>query len=310
MQQSKLHVYSLGIVAANKPLSTPNIEVTPIEEASMIDGELTDNYVDVGAKSTDARGGSYETAAAVAATVMATWLPFGSSNRMTAPDVRRGETVVLWRFADVDKYYWSTLKDDMHLRKLETVIYAFSATSDEGLGTTAETSYFLEISTHKKLIHLHTTKQNGEPFEYDIQLNTDEGFFTIQDDAGNSIQLDSMNRRLQMFNYDGSRVDIDQTKIRLFSKDLIELKTKDIVMESETYTQKATTNIVEAQTNTIKAQTTHIGNFALSGGLTAGPGASGSGVAIDGTVNVTNDVVANNISLTQHDHQEGVGKPT
>lgn len=313
MQASKLHIHSLGIVAANKVLSSNIIEVSPIEDTPMVDGELTDSFVDLSVKSQDAQGGSYESAAAVSNTVQATWLPLGSSNRMTPPDVRRGETVALWRFADTDKYYWCTLKDDMHLRKLETVIWAFSATTDEGLPTTSETAYFVEISTHKKLLHIHTTKENGEPFAYDIQLNTDEGFFTIQDDAGNSIQLDSMNRRIQMFNRDGSVLDIDKTKIMMSSKDLIDLKSKDINLQSQTYQQKATTNSIEASTQTIKAQTTHIGNFTLAGGLSAGPGSSGSGVAIDGAVAVTQDVVAGGISLINHTHPgdgEGpVGKP-
>lgn len=329
MNVSQLHLYSIGVVAANKPLSSYEIEVTPIEDATMANGELTDGFLEYTAKAKDASGGSYHTSAAVANTIKANWLPIGSSNRVTAPDVRRGETVAIWRFADTDKFYWSTLKDDKDLRKLETVIFAFSATKDESKKTTAETSYFLEISTHRKLIHLHTCKENGEPFSYDIQLNTDEGFFAIQDDDGNSIQMDSANQRIYMYNRDQSFLDMNKTKIFISSKDLVDIKTKDVNIESETYTQKATTNTIEVttetftaqtntmtiQTNAIIAQTTHTGNFALIGALAASPGSGGSGVSIKGQVQVEGamhlteniitdaDVIAGIISLIGHHHQ-------
>lgn len=304
MGMSKLHVYSLGVVASNKLLSSFDIEVTPIEDNAMSNGEITDNVSDYTAKAKDADSAAYEVTVPTTATIKATWLPMGSSNRITAPDVRRGETVVIWRFADADKYYWATLKDDMHLRKLETVVYAFSATKIEGDKTDADNSYFLEVSTHKKLIHLHTTRSNGEPFSYDIQLNTDDGFFTIQDDAGNSIQMDSAGRRLFMFNKDGSFVDINKKQISINAADQIKMTSKSIVLESSTYTQTATTN-------TITAQTTHIGNIALSGGMATSPGPGGPGnITLQGGMVASNDVVAGGISLKNHDHQEGVGRPT
>lgn len=322
MEISQLRIYSIAIVAANKVLSSSEIEATPVEDTPMLNGELSDAYTDYRTSAKDAEGAAYEHSIATATTIKAKWLPISSSNRMTAPDVRRGETVVLWRFADTDQFYWSTLKDDMHLRKLETVVYAFSATRDEASKTTAETSYFLEVSTHKKLVHLHTCREDGEPFAYDIQLNTAEGFFTIQDDDGNSIQLDSANQRILMFNKLGSFLDINKTKIFLKSTDLVDIKTKAVNIQSETYTQKATTNTIEvttenfkAQTNNMTAMTTHVGNFALMGGLAASPGASGSGVAIEGAVEVVgtirsdgtivslSDVLAGAISLTGHHHQ-------
>ena len=40
---TQLQRYSLGIVAANKPLDSDTIEVVPIEETPFISGEITDN---------------------------------------------------------------------------------------------------------------------------------------------------------------------------------------------------------------------------------------------------------------------------
>ena len=42
-KMSQFQFYSIGIVAANKKPSSNDIEVIPIEETPMIDGDATDN---------------------------------------------------------------------------------------------------------------------------------------------------------------------------------------------------------------------------------------------------------------------------
>ncbi len=207
---SKLKVYSLGIVAKNKALDSNKIEVTPIEDLSMVDGELTDVGAEMESKGKDKKGGAYESKASTSNTVEATWMPLGSANRYSSPDVRRGEYVMIYQFGDADKYYWVTFKDDLTLRKLETVIYAFSGTQDETDGVGLETHYFLEISTHKKLVHFHTSKSNQEPYTYDVQINTGEGYVLIQDDIGNIFTIDSKERRIEIINTDGVHQDMDK----------------------------------------------------------------------------------------------------
>lgn len=205
---SKLFLYSYGVVAANKPLSSMNIEVTPMEAVLMTDGELTDNITSSNVKGKDADGSSFETTVRSAVTITARWLPF-SSNRKTAPDVRRGEKVAIWKFADADKYYWSSLEYEAHLRKLETVIYTFSNTQDEAASSNTDTTYFIEISTHNKMIQLHTSTSDGEPFGYDFVLNTKEGTFQIRDTIENIIFLDSGAKRIVMKNAAESFIDLN-----------------------------------------------------------------------------------------------------
>lgn len=207
---SKLRIYSLGIVAKNKPLDTYDIEVTPVEDINMANGEITDHGVEQQSKGKDANGGSYETKVQSSNTVIAKWMPVGSPNQYTAPDVRRGERVAIYQFGDSDQYFWVTMQQDLRLRKLETVIYAFSGTQKENDGVSADTHYFLEVSTHKKLVHFHTSKANGEPFAYDLQFNTEKGYFIVQDDIGNIITLDSKERRIEFINTDGTHQDMDK----------------------------------------------------------------------------------------------------
>lgn len=216
---SKLRPYSLGIVAENKALSSKDVEVVPYEQSPILDGEITSDSTDIKAKGVDSLGSVLEKTVSATLSVKAKWLPIGASNRVTAPDVRRGEIVMLYKFADADMYFWNTLKDDISLRKLETVIYAFSATMNESGEMNANTYYFIEVSTHKKLITLHTSKDNGEPFSYDIQLNTEAGYFVITDDIGNHILMDSKNSRIHLKNIDGSECDLDKTNVTIKAPD-------------------------------------------------------------------------------------------
>lgn len=308
MELSQLKIYSIGTVAANKLLSSKEIMVVPIEDSPLLDGELTDTVSIYKANAQDSTGVAYSVELNTSAAVKATWLPLGSSNRLTAPDVRRGEMVALYRFSDVDGFWWTTLKDDMHLRKLETVIYAFSATIDEDATPSSENTYFFEISTHNKLVHFHTSKANGEPYAYDIQINTKEGIIQIQDDAGQVFMLNSKERQLEMINADKSKIEINKTNIFIQSTDLIEMKSKVIRQESidnnmmaTNVTQDATSSELKASTLDITAITTHTGNIQLNGNITSAAGGGGSGDAsFAGNVgakdaNISGTVTANKV---------------
>ena len=255
---SKLKIYSLGIVAKNKPLDSKVIEVSPIEDLPMVDGEITDTGVEQTSKGTDKNGGAYESKADSSSTIEATWMPVGSPNRFTAPDVRRGEYVMIYQFGDADKYYWVTMKDDLTLRKLETVIYAYSGTQNENDGVAPETHYFLEISTHKKLVHFHTSKANGEPFVYDVQICTKDGYIIIQDDIGNFFTIDSKERRIELMNTDGTHQDMDKKNYTLTVPDNTTINTG----KNTTITTGADTSISTDGNTTIDTK----GNTNVSSG--------------------------------------------
>ncbi|MNQ14365.1 hypothetical protein D3C85_273140 [compost metagenome] len=225
MEATCFKIVSLGIVAENKVMQNADgswckeIHATPIESQSMLDGEIKSNPEAVEVQGVDNSGQNFSSKAIVDSTVVATWLPFGS-NRVTAPDVRRGERVYLWQAADDDKYYWTIAGLDGHLRKLETVIFAFSASKDEGSsGLDIDKCYFIEVSTHSKAITLQTSSANGEPFEYTFQFNTAEGAVTLADDVGNYFELDSEAKKLTLKNQDNSHVILDKTKINIKATD-------------------------------------------------------------------------------------------
>ena len=117
---SRLHFYSYGIVANNKDLSSDLIEVVPSEDMSFYDGELTDTIEKVEAEGKDHNDKEFKTTVETTNSIKAKWLSFTDTNRMTSPDVRRGEEVVIWRFGDADQYWWCTLQQDENYRDWET----------------------------------------------------------------------------------------------------------------------------------------------------------------------------------------------
>lgn len=229
MQASCFRSVAIGIVAENKKMADASgkinrvIKVTDIESMSMINGEIRSNPELVEASGTDASGKAFNSSVAVDQTVDATWVPF-LSNRLTPPDVRRGERVQLWRSGDADKYYWSTMGLDDHLRKLETAIFAFSASPDESqTELDLDNCYYLEVSTHNKSITVQTSASNGEPFRYTAQINAAEGAFLIEDDIGNSIELDSAENRICLENADASKVEVKGGKIAIVANEEVSL---------------------------------------------------------------------------------------
>lgn len=314
MKASLLKPYSIGVVAANKLLTTRDIEVTPIEALNFADGDISDNISKYLASGKDTNGQSYNLEVDTTLTVQATWLPLGS-NRRTAPDVRRGEVVLIWQYADQDKYYWTSMLYDGKLRKLETVVWMFSNTTNEDEEATSENTYFVEVSTHTQHVTLHTSKSNGEPFAWTMQINTKDGVFTVTDNAGDYITIDGKNTRIEMKNADGSWVDLDKRNIKITAPDTITMKAgKDINMSAGSNingdagssinwkTSKITTQ-ASTTTNTVP-NTTFTGNVNIglkmsSNGMAVNSG-GGGGFVVSGPGQFTGQVNVNQLTSTNN----------
>lgn len=213
MFTSKFRPYSIGIVAENKPMSTKIAKVVPIEVIPFIDGELKSDPQALEVAGVDAAGQQYTVRVMMDNVIDAEWLSLGS-NRVTAPDVRRGEQVLIYQYADSDKFYWQPTGKTDWLRKLETVIFAISATRDEAdTELRVDNTYSVEMSSHGKHVTLRTSKADGEPFAYTFQFNAKEGVVTLTDDAGNFFELDSGEMRLTLENRRGTKVVLDKDNI-------------------------------------------------------------------------------------------------
>lgn len=307
MEMSQLRRYSVGVAAENKPLETHELNVTPVEALPGLDGEVQLNPEDKVHEGTDANGQPYQVRAMSDITLTATWLPCGS-NRATAPDIRRGELIEIYRVADNDTFYWRDLGLRPDLRRLETVIFMFNATPDEhGDGLSAETCYWFEVSTHQKLVTFTTTQANGEPFGYSTQFNTGDGQFTLEDTAGNSLHLDSANTFIEFINAAQTQFQLDKTTLRGKANDHIAFEAgKTMALEAgNSLSLKAGTSIdMSTQTYTINATTTNINSDVVMAGSFYSSGISGDGAAMtldgnmrfNGNINVTGGIVCDYIT--------------
>lgn len=227
IETSNFRFYSVGRVAANKKRGSFIIEAVPVETVPNLSGEITDHEGKLPAKVPSVDGSdAKDLDLSTTTSVQAEWLPWGQTNRVTAPDVRRGEWVLLFKYADADVIYWTEFKAEHILRRLETVTWIFSNEREENKPLTEDNVYMVTVSTHDKHITISTTKSDGEPFAYRLQLNTKEGFFTLEDDDGNYFFLNSKERHLKLRNKDESFIELNKRVINITSQDEINLKTK------------------------------------------------------------------------------------
>lgn len=232
MFESKLRVVSVGVAAENKALDSNQIPIWPIEMMPTADGEIREVLEETELTGLDKNDVQYTAKINTSSTLTATWLPHGT-NRVTSPDIRRGEHLLIWQYADVDVYYWTCMGLDDDLRRLETVVHAWSATKDESVELSlTENMYTMEVSTHGKHITLHTTRADGEPYEYTMQLDTGNGKFFLTDQVGNTVTLDSPKTQITAINKDLTEVTLIKTKLYGYAKDEIKARSDNHIAVS------------------------------------------------------------------------------
>ena len=280
VNQSAFRLYSIGIVAQNKELDSVWIEATPVEDTMNLDGELTDHIYDFKSQGRDYNGSNYQTEVKTAATIKCKWLALGQGNRMTAPDVRRGDKVQIYRMANSNQFFWETIGNDSNTRRLETVVNAYSATKKEDETLNDENSYTQGVSTHKKLVTIiHTTMANEEKYSYDIYVDTGNDNIMIKDNVGNFITLNSQQTLIHIHNMAGSEVKMSKGDITINAPSSMTINTPNYTLN--------------APSITMNGQTQHNGNINVNGGI-----------------QTTGDVKAGSVSLKEHTHtNRGSGRP-
>ena len=191
MDNSLFRIYSLGIVAKDIEVGSSVIETYLKERMGRFDGDI--NEVEpISTTNVDSNGNTKVINIDNTPLTSATWLGGFDTNRVTRPDVRAGEQVVIYRYADTDKYYWVDVFTELDLRRKEEVTYVFVNTDDKSETVIDETnSYFITISTQNKRILISTADNDEEACAYKIELDTKEGQLSISDSLDNSILLNS-----------------------------------------------------------------------------------------------------------------------
>lgn len=230
---SKLYLYSLGYAAANIEVGQTDLMVIPIEKFSMIDGELTDGEVELSASSVNLGGGQSNNAIKASIAIKAKW--FSMNPWLKLPGlVRRGELVRIYRLGDTNEYYWENLgMDNVDLRKKDIVVLNIpNETSNEVQKSNAKNSVYFEVNTLDKHITLSTPTNDGEPCGYIVQINMKAGVFTISDDVGNYIAIDSPKEKIILRNKSESRIELNREDIRISSRKSVKITTKEFTVDA------------------------------------------------------------------------------
>lgn len=296
-----LECYGVGIVTMDKETDTDEIQVYVKSLFPEADGE-TDTAIEVKNISTQSpTGNTYSSTTLRSNTVSAKWLPV-NTNRITAPDVRNGSKVVVYKFKGQNTFRWTYFGMDGSLR-LETIIYAFSASPNvnENSPVTADNYYMMLISTHTKKIQLITGQGNGEPTPYVIELDTGTGQFSIVDGEDNILSLDSMAHAFSFINQEKSFFNVEKKNISMSCPDGV------LINGEKTITINSKTTTINSEDIFLNGNVTHKGNYTLIGKMDITGGFSQSG----GAGVVSGGWTIDGFNYKGHTHSNGNdGKPT
>ena len=262
-KQSGFHRYSIGTVAEDKDEDGHIIEIFPIENQSFNEGNIAETKIEnVMAK--DLYGNSKSVVLNKKSTVRAIWMPFGNSNRSTAPNVKKGEQVEIYRYADTDDFYWDTLYNEFDIRRKEKVIHLYGNTDAFGEVLTLDNTYFTKIDTINKLVHIKTNDNDGELTSYEIKIDTKEGILEVFDGKGNIIQLNSAEDKLTATT---NNEIIANTKTMTINATDLNINVTNMNVNSTAYTLNSSSMALNSDSSTMKGGSLGIdANVAITGG--------------------------------------------
>lgn len=290
MHVCALKMYSYGEVTANKESGSWTIKAKLTEKRFMAEEEaLTNPQKNV--VEFDTSNGKAHIETVTDNSIEARWLP-RNTTRITAPDVRRGDPVIIWKLGN-KQYFWEELSEGNN-KRLETVIYAISSNPDAPLNReTLENAYYLSWSTHEKILQLVTTKHNGEPYAYNIELNTKEGFHETRDDVGNRGYLNSSDTELGLVNADGSFVKVSKKDIYINAIDnIIGTADKDVDVTCRKFKIKCEEFECDSPESKFTGNTTIEGQTTTNGLSNTGACSSSGGFETDADISAGGTVTA------------------
>ncbi len=232
--------YSIGRVVEHKQYNSNIIEVAPIDKQPFQAGPMVADVVEVKSEGRDSQGKAYSASMQTSKSITATWKGDGT-NRTSAPDVRRGDEVILYTLADTEKFYWTVQDSDNSRRRQEHVEYRYSATDDEKTKELDDdNSYTVTYSPKLGLISMKTAAADGGEHSHFFQMNTKDGIMTMgdknKDGGGRHIELNIKEDKVTVTNGSDTYIIQEGKVMKLSADDLIDVKAKDQKFTSETST--------------------------------------------------------------------------
>lgn len=234
---SNMRLFSIGIVVDDKSPGSKFISAYPVEHLPHHEGELTSEHELLERSGVDVDGNSYNVSLQRGVTVKAEW--YNADNRVTAPNVKKGEQVELWTVGATNKYYWKSMGRNDGLRRGESITWAFNASnskSNKDIVPDSTNQYSVSVDTVDQHITIVTSCDNGEKAAYTLQINGKTGHVSIADNLGTVIQLDSIESRITLHNRDNTSVILAKKTIIVTAPDSLTIKAPTITVDSKNIT--------------------------------------------------------------------------
>lgn len=258
----------IGIAALDKKPNDVALDVFMQETLPSTSGKLSEvknNKVDTLSNN---NANSYK--ANKGKTITCKWKGTSGSNRMSPPDIRKGESINVYQYGGTDQYYWEPFSYEMDLKTTECVVYGFSNKNKKATNTNEASRlsemkkmYYFMVDTINKLVKFHSNKDNGEYTTYDFDIKTKDGILQVYDGNGNYLQLNSKTN----------------------TWDLTAKGNVTINVGGNTNITTAGTTTIKSANNVVMGPTTFTDQVTLNKGMTA-----------------AEDVVAGGISTMTHKH--------
>jgi hypothetical protein len=201
---SVLKLYSLGRASQNKEYGSNQLRIYPYEIRPVMDGETASQAQKVEVKGVDSVGNEYQDHIVSSTDIEATWLPIGEPNKMFAPDINRGGEVIIFRYADSNKYFWvpGGISPNNANRTAETAVWAFAAHNDPDapIAPDGSNAYVLKVDPRNKSISIVTSIVNGEKTGFNMALDTASGTWQLTTLEGDAMLIDMVNKRVALLN--------------------------------------------------------------------------------------------------------------
>lgn len=285
-ETSKWKIWSLGTVTEDKPFGIDIIRVTPIERLPLQSGPSSSIQNEYNQKIPDAAGNASQQMVKSTKVVEAEWTPDGDNHLFTSPMVRKGEVVKIYKYADTNKYYWTTIYRSPELRRTERIIWGAGNLSNPGGRLDLDSIYYLEFDTLNKVINIKTSLSDGEEYMYQLSLNPGTKQAFITDNIGNKFIIDSPSNNVILEDVSGGRFETRDGHPKITGTKGFLLTSPNNVIEGNT----------EFKDNVIIRKTlTSVGTLTLNSGMDmkAGNGGSGGSATFDGPLVLNRHLTVN-----------------
>lgn len=146
----------------------------------------------------------------------------GVDTNRSVPTLWRGMQVMVFNYANSDKYYWFPLERDDNRRRREHIRWSVADQDITNKNLDNDNTYFLEIDTkYRKHVWLHLSNSDGEAYKYDFKIDAETHVVELYDTPtdpskkSNTFRIDSDIPRISVQNASGTGIILNDVNLEV-----------------------------------------------------------------------------------------------